>query len=133
MPGMEQVEQHYVPPDHLNAQQSWGPFPARLVLPMTYAALFAGVPLGVSAWHSTGLLAPAVAAWSVPPLLISPFAAWWLDPPAEHGLFAAAAFVKRAYVPPTWEPGGPVAVYRMPTLNLQTASVAQRQQARVQW
>src|SRR5919199_449062 len=118
----EPVEEHYLPPGHLEVQQSWGPFPARLVLPLTYAGLFAGIPLGYSAYQATGgLVGPAVAAWAIVPLLVSPFAAWWLDPPAEHGLLAAAGFVKRAYVRPSWLAPAQVAVYRMPTLNLSTA------------
>src|ERR1700687_3044305 len=96
-----EVERHYLVPTHLETQQSFGPFPARFILPMTYAGLFAGIPLGVSAWHATnGLFPPTLADWSIPPLLVSPIAAWWLEPPVEHGFVAAAGFVKRAYVRP---------------------------------
>src|SRR5579859_1592162 len=134
MPEPVEVEQHYLVPTHLETQQSFGPFPARFILPMTYAGLFAGVPLGVSAWHATnGLLLPTLGAWAIPPLLVSPIAAWWLDPPFERGVVAAAAFVKRAYIPPQPRPVRLVAVYRMPTINLETASAALRRQARAQW
>ncbi len=134
MAGPVEVEQHYLVPTHLRAQQSIGPFPARFILPLGYAGVFAGVPLAVSAWHATnGLIPPTVAAGLAPPLLVSPVAAWWLDPPFEHGVFAAAAFVKRAYVRPQPRPVGLVAVYRMPTINLETASAPLRRQARAQW
>jgi len=135
MAGPVEVEQHYAVPSHLTTAQSIGPFPARLILPLSYAGVFGGIPLGVSAFHATGgLLAPALAAGMLPPLLVSPIAAWWLDPPFEHGVLAAAAFVKRAYVrPPQPSVVPPIAIYRMPTINLETASAALRQQARRQW
>ncbi|MDQ6671041.1 MAG: hypothetical protein M3069_09865 [Chloroflexota bacterium] len=129
-----QVEQSYLVPTHLKAQQSIGPVPARFMLPLIYSGVFAGGPLGVTAWQATGGLLPAaVGAALIPPLLVSPIAAWWLDPPAEHGIMAAAGFVKRTYRPPEPKPAGPVAVYRMQTTNLETASVAVRRRARAQW
>ena len=70
----------------------------------------------------------------IPPLLVSPIAAWWLDPPAEHGMLAAAGFIKRTYA--ATAPGAPapaIAVYRMPTINLETASADVRRHARAQW
>jgi hypothetical protein len=127
-----QVEQSYLVPDHLNTQQSIGPFPARCLLPLVYSGVFVGGPMAYSAWQATGgLLPPAVGAALIPPLLLSPIAAWWLDPPAEHGIAALGAFVKRSYIPPTPAETPLVAVYRMPTINLETASVAQRRRARV--
>ena len=70
----------------------------------------------------------------MPVLLVAPFAAWWLDPPFEHGLFAALAFVKRAYIRPQLvPPEKPVAAYRLPTINLETADATERRQARAQW
>src|SRR5579859_2250131 len=112
------TEATYLVPEHLRTQQSIGPFPARLLLPLVYSGVFVGLPLGVSAWQATdGLLPPAIAAALVPPLLVAPIAAWWLDPPAEHGLFAAAAFVKRTVRPPSPPSAEFVAVYRMPTIN----------------
>src|SRR5438105_2110331 len=129
-----EVEQIYLVPEHLRTQQSIGPVPARLLLPLVYAGVYAGLPLAVSAWLATnGLLPPAVGAGLLPPLLVSPFAAWWLDPPAEHGLLAAAAFVKRAWFQPTLQAPQRVAVYQMPTINLETASPGLRRQARAQW
>src|SRR5262249_18265426 len=105
------------------------------ILPLTYAAIFAGLPLGVSTYRATdGLLLPAITAALVPVLLISPIAAWWLDPPFEHGFLRALAFVKRVYVRPVpSETAAAIAVYRMPTLNLETASAPLRRQARAQW
>jgi hypothetical protein len=129
-----QVEQSYLVPTHLKAQQSIGPVPARLMLPLIYSGVFAGGPLAVVAWNATGGLLPAaVGAALIPPLLVSPIAAWWLDPPAEHGILAAAGFVKRTYSPPEPKTAGLVAVYRMQTINLETASVAVRRRARAQW
>ncbi|MBV8943216.1 MAG: hypothetical protein JO352_03650 [Chloroflexi bacterium] len=135
MPEPLEVEQPYQVPSHLETQQSFGPFPARFILPLMCTGMFPGVPLGVTAYHATGgLLPPAVAAAMLPALVVSPIAAWWLDPPFEHGLASAAAFVKRAYVrpqPPKRVPS--IVVYRMPTLNLETASAPLRRQARAQW
>lgn len=130
----QQPEQAYLVPTHLRTQQSIGPFPARLLLPLVYSGVFAGIPLGVSAWQATnGLLPPAIGAALIPPLLVSPLAAWWLDPPAEHGIAAFGGFVKRTYRQSAPRAPKPVAVYRMPTINLETASVALRRQARAQW
>lgn len=160
MAAADQVEQHYLVPSHLTTQQSLGPFPTRFILPMSIAGL-GGIPLAVMAWQATnGLIPPALAAWSVPSLLVSPFSAFWLSPPFEHGMIAAAGFVKRSYTRPTWSnapsaghgmsTGGGfyrgglrqhqpvdaetlIAVYRMPTVNLETASEPLRRQARAQW
>lgn len=120
-------------PSHLGTQQSYGPFPARLILPTLYAGVFAGIPAGVHAYRDTGLVAAGIAASLVPPLAISPFAAWWLDPPAEHGVIAATRFLVRTVSRPEWTPERPVAAYRIGTQNLETASVGIRQQARIQW
>ena len=130
-----EVEEHYPVPSHLKTQQSIGPFPARFILPISYALIFVGIPLGYTAYRLTGgLWLPAIAAALVPPLLLMPIAAWWLDPPFEHGFGAAAAFVKRTYIQPRWvAPDPPIAVYRMPTINLETASAPLRRQARAQW
>jgi len=128
-------EQHYLVPSHLETQQSIGPFPARFLMPTLYAGVFLGIPLGYTAWQATnGLLPPTIGAALLPPLLISPYTAWWLKPPAEHGTFAALRFVKRTYRAqlPT-SPATPVAIYRMPTINLETASDEARHQARAQW
>jgi hypothetical protein len=135
MVDIAEVEQSYLVPSHLRVQQSIGPFPARFLLPLVYSGVFAGLPLGAAAWDAThGLLPPTIAAALVPPLIVSPISAWWLSPPAEHGVFAAAAFVKRAYFSPTPAvPHAPVAVYRMPTINLETSSAGVRRQARAQW
>jgi len=128
------VEPSYLVPTHLRSGQSIGPFPARLLLPLVYPTVFAGIPLGVTAWMGThGLLPPAVGAALLPALVVSPLAAWWLDPPAEHGALAAAAFVARTYRTPKPRPSTPIAVYRMPTFNLETASAPLRRQARAQW
>lgn len=128
------VEQTYLVPSHLRTRQSIGPFPARLLLPLMYATVFVGLPLGVSAWFATdGLLPPAVGAALIPALILSPLMAWWLDPPAEHGLLAALGFLLRTFRKPAPPKPALVAVYRMPTLNLETADVAMRRQARAQW
>lgn len=127
------VEQPYLPPSHLRTQQSFGPFPARFILPLVYGAA-AGTPLAFAAYHATGgLLPPAIGADLIPPLLLSPLMAWWLDPPAEHGIAAAAKFVARTYRTPGLPPETPLAVYRMPTTNLETAGVEARRTARAQW
>jgi hypothetical protein len=130
-----EVEEHYPVPSHLRTQQSIGPFPARFILPMSYGGVFIGIPVGISVYQATdGMLLPSILAGMLPAALLSPVAAWWLDPPFEHGFLKAAAFVKRAYVRPQLAPlGKPVAVYRMPTLNLETADTGMRRQARAQW
>jgi hypothetical protein len=62
MPEPIEIEQSYLVPSHLRVQESVGPFPARVVLPL-FLNLLPGIPLGVNAWHATGgLLAPAIAA-----------------------------------------------------------------------
>jgi len=128
------VEQTYLVPSHLRTRQSIGPFPARLLLPLMYATVFVGLPLGVSAWFATdGLLPPAVSAALIPALVLSPLMAWWLNPPAEHGVLAALGFLLRTFRKPAPPKPALVAVYRMPTLNLETADVAMRRQARAQW
>jgi hypothetical protein len=40
-----EVEQPYLVLEHLRTQQSIGPFPARLLLPLVYAGVYAGLPL----------------------------------------------------------------------------------------
>jgi hypothetical protein len=134
VPELVEVEEPYPVPSHLKTQQSVGPFPARLILPL-FCALAVGLPLAVSEYRSTGgLLPPATGAALLPMLVLTPFAAWWLDPPFEHGLVKALHFVVRTWLPPDPPvPTGMIAVYRMPTLNLETASVSLRQQARAQW
>jgi hypothetical protein len=132
----ELVEQPYLVPTHLKVNQTIGPFPARFLLPMIYSGFFLGIPLGVETWDAThGLLPPAVGAALLPPLAISPMAMWWLDPPAEHGILALSRFLGRsvfgARAPDRNE--NPIAVYRMPTSNLETASVDARRHARAQW
>ena len=130
------VEAVYLPPEHLRAEQSVGPFPARFLFPMAYASVYLGLPLAAATYAATnGLLLPAIGAALLPPLAVSPFAAWWLDPPAEHGLAAALGFAGRAWVPPE-QPAADysqVAVWRVQTLNLETASAPLRRKARAQW
>lgn len=129
-----ELEEPYLVPDHLEVQQSFGPFPARTILPLAYATVICGTPLAYSAYTATnGLIPPAIAAALIPAALISPFTAWWLSPPAEHGLLALAGFLKRSYVSPTPAAAPLVAVYRVATTNLETASAAMRRSARVQW
>jgi hypothetical protein len=96
--------------------------------------VFLGLPLGISVFRSTGgLWLPAIAAALVPVLVLLPIACWWLDPPAEHGLVAFLGFVARCFGHRPLPAAGVVAVYRMPTINLETASPAQLRQARAQW
>ncbi len=129
------AEQPYPVPTHLKAGQTIGPFPARAVFSILYPTVLPGIPLGVTAWQVThGLLPPAVGAALIPAAIASPLAAWWLDPPAEHGIAAAAGFVKRAWIPPSPpSPTQPIAVYRMRTINLETADASLRARARGQW
>lgn len=127
------VELPYLPPSHLRTEQTFGPFPARFILPLVYGAA-AGTPLAFAAYHATGgLLPPAIGADLIPPLLLSPLMATWLDPPAEHGAAAAAKFIARTYRTPGPPTARPIAVYRMPTVNLETAGVEARCTARAQW
>lgn len=127
------VEQAYLPPSHLRTQQTMGPFPARFIMPLMYGMAI-GAPLAFAAYHATGgLLPPAIGADLIPPLLMAPLMAWWLTPPAEHGIGASAAFMARTYHTPSPPAEMPIAVYRMPTLNLETADAATRQTARAQW
>src|SRR4051794_8519448 len=132
MPEMVEQEHTYLVPGHLDTQQSYGPFPARL-LPLLYAGFFAGVPLGVTAYHNSGLVAAGVAAAMLPVAAVSPFSAWWLDPPFEHGLVSGVRFAARSFKAPEWTNDRPVAIYRMGTQNLETASVGVRDYARLQW
>jgi hypothetical protein len=98
-----------------------------------YAGIFAGIPVGVTAYHNSGLIPAGIAAGLLPVAAISPIAAWWLDPPAEHGAIAATRFLGRTFSGPEWTSEQPVAVYRIGTQNLETASAGIRQQARIQW
>lgn len=127
------VEQPYLVPSHLRVQQSLGPFPARFILPTLYATMFPGTPLALSVWSATGLIPPTVAAALLPAAVLSPLAAWWLDPPAEHGALSLGRFIGRTFHAETPQPNTPIAIYRMPTINLETASVAARRRARAIW
>lgn len=129
----ELVEQPYLVPSHLRTQQTWGPMPARFILPTLYATMFPGAPLAAATWSNTGLVLPTAAAALAPAVAMLPLSAWWLDPPAEHGAVNLVKFVSRTYHAATPSPDAPIAVYRMPTVNLETASVAARRRARSVW
>jgi hypothetical protein len=129
----EEFEAPYLPPDHLRTPQTIGIVPVRTFYTLLYPTVFISPILAYLTWQATGLVLPTIAVALLPALLVSPLAAWWLHPGAEHGLIQAVSFAKRTYLPPQPQAPELVAVYRMPTLNLETAAQSVRDRARAQW
>jgi hypothetical protein len=145
----DELEVPYPVPDHLEAHESIGPIPHRLWV------------IGLAGWvSSTMLLAAlppgasetmhALAQWG-PALVLLPFVPWWLKPPPEHGLAAWLRHQSRprlldpdrlagyqrmrvddgAFFPDQGERC--LTIWRLPTVNLDVASVAAKRRHRAQW
>jgi len=144
----EELEPPYAVPTHLEASESIGPIPHRLWT------------VGLGAWIASSLLLAdlhpideltrAIAQWG-PLLGLAPFGAWWLHPPPEHGLIMALRHLVRprlldpdklhGYQRMRVENGALytstseacLTVWRLPTVNLDVASVAAKRRHRGQW
>ena len=104
----------------------------------------------VASFHTTDQLLRFVLQWG-PLLVLAPFGAWWLKPPPEHGLVTVVRHLLRprlldpdrlgAYQKMRVEQGALYAgageacltIWRLPTVNLEVASVAARRRHRAQW
>lgn len=138
----DEVEEAYLVPTHLKQQDLYGPLPARTAHVEGAVALLTVGPLIVG--HHNPLLA-------LPALLAALPFALPLDPPTEHGIahasrFAVAAKRLRAADLERQEPArardGLVmtgqqrecrAILRVPTINLEVASLPRKRLARRQW
>jgi hypothetical protein len=151
----ETADAPYLVPTHLGEGQSIGPIPVRTFYVVLASGLLLGAPLATIGRRELG----DVGLWLglLPIILATPFALPWLDPPAEHGLSQACGawlrFVCRRVtlgMPQQPDLAGlrfdqgvvhvPIgrrlevrAVYRVPTINLDTASAETRRGARAKW
>ena len=144
----DELEPPYAVPTHLETSESIGPIPHRLWV------------VGLSAWISSSLLLASfhptddvlkfALQWG-PPLLLAPFGVWWMKPPPEHGLVTAMRHLLRprlldpdrlaGYQRMRVENGALYAgsgeacltIWRLPTVNLEVASVAAKRRHRAQW
>ena len=151
----ENADPPYLVPTHLREAQSIGPIPVRAFFVLLIIGLLVGAPVATVAHNHLG----NVGLWLgvVPIALATAFALPFLDPPAEHGALQLLAYLARVLTRRTtlgvpqqpelarlevtdgvvWAPIGrtrePHALYRVPTLNLDTASAQTRRSARARW
>jgi hypothetical protein len=146
----EQVEAPYRVPTHLDQHDSFGVIPTRVFFLGLTAFLLTQLALGVE--KQVRVSPPQH--WAllvVPTLLLVPFGLWFLSPPPEHGLVVWLRHLVRgpllgpdqlqAYykmrvadrVLYTGRGQECLTVWRLPTVNLDVASVAARRRHRGQW
>jgi hypothetical protein len=144
----EELEAPYAVPTHLEASESIGPIPHRLWA-ISLAAWISSSML-LTLVHPVDDLTKAVVQWG-PLVLLAPFGIWWLHPPPEHGLINA---LRHMFRPRLLDPdrlssyqrmrieNGAVytgnsetcfTVWRLPSVNLEVASVAAKRRHRAQW
>ena len=147
-PSDEEPEPPYAVPTHLEASESIGPIPHRLWAVGLGAWMASSMALATV--HPTDDLTRAVVQWA-PLLALAPFGAWWLHPPPEHGLMTSLRHLGRprlldpdrlvSYQRMRVENGAVftsgseacLTVWRLPTVNLDVASVAAKRRHRAQW
>lgn len=151
----ETVDPPYLVPTHLGEGQSIGPIPVRTFYVVLATALLIGAPIATLARRELG----DAGLWLglLPIVLATPFALPWLDPPAEHGALQVLAHVCRRLaqrstlgMPQQADLAGlqvadgvvhvPIgrrlevrAMYRVPTVNLDTAAAETRRGERAKW
>jgi hypothetical protein len=144
----EELEVPYAVPTHLEASESIGPIPHRLWAVGLGAWMASSMLLATL--HPTDDLMHALVQWG-PLVVLAPFGAWWLHPPPEHGLMTG---LRHLFRPRLLDPdrlgtyqklrveNGAVytgsseaclTVWRLPTVNLDVASVAAKRRHRAQW
>jgi hypothetical protein len=144
----DELELPYAVPTHLEASESIGPIPHRLWA--VGLGAWMGSTMLLNSFQPTDELTHAVMQWG-PLIALAPFGAWWLKPPPEHGLMTS---LRHAFRPRLLDPdklgayqrmriddgalfvGGGEAcltVWRLPTVNLDVASVAAKRRHRAQW
>ena len=144
----EELEPLYAVPTHLEASESIGPIPHRLWAVGLGAWMGSSLLLG--SLHPTDDVVRAALQWA-PALLLAPFGAWWLKPPPEHGLITGLRHLVRprlldpdklrTYQGMRIENGALykgnsdacLTIWRLPTVNLDVASIAARRRHRAQW
>lgn len=152
--GDETADAPYLVPEHVAEAQSIGPIPVRTFFVVLGVGLVVGVPLATLARLHLG----DVGLWFalVPIVLSLPYALPFFRPPPEYGTLRllahlAARLFRRTtlgvpqqpelalhfYNDVVYVPSGrrtePRAVYRVPTINLDTASAGSRRTARARW
>jgi hypothetical protein len=151
----ETTDAPYLVPTHLGEGQSIGPIPVRTFYVVLATGLLLGAPLAAIGRREFGELGLWLGL--VPIVLATPFALPWLDPPAEHGFLQLAKHLARRLfrkatlgIPQQPDLAGvhidegvvqvPIgrrlevrALYRVPTVNLDTASAETRRGARAKW
>jgi hypothetical protein len=144
----QELEAPYSVPTHLDTQESIGPIPHRVAAVaagawVTSSMLLTAVQSGDQVLHTLAMVGPMVA--------LAPFGAWWLKPPPEHGLVTALRhWLRPKLLDPdqlrsysrmrvedgavfTGQGSNCLAVWRLPTVNLDVASTAAKRRHRGQW